>query len=109
LWVPVEADPKIPLPDRCIGNAQLWSPDQHTETTLRQDWSELTHMLHLGQIDNLSAKIGTYLQIRPKAAHSRILNPGINEHGEEILINPKGFYLRTSLTQKILQYCYCKA
>ena len=109
LWVPVEADPAIPLPDRRIGNAQLWSPDLETETTLGQDWLELTHMLHLGQTNNLSAKIGTYLHIRPKAAHSRILNPGINEHGEEILINPRGFYLRTSLTQKILAHYYCKA
>ncbi len=109
LWVPVEADPKIPLSKRCIGNAVLWSPDPDTETILRQDWIELTHMLHLGQTDKLSAKIGIYLQIRPKAAHSRILNPGINEHGETVLINPKGFYLRTILTQKILAACYCKA
>ncbi len=109
LWIPIEADPFIPLPDRCIGNAQLWSPDPETEARLRQDWEELTHMLHLGQTDNLSAKTGTYLQIRPKAAHSRILNVHINENGEEILINPKGFYLRTQLTQKILAYCYCKA
>lgn len=109
LWVPVEADPEIPLPERRIGIAQLWSPDSKTEAILQQDWEELTLMLHLGQTDNLSAKIGTYLQIRPKAAHSRILNPGINEHGEEILINPKGFYLKTVLTQKILADCYCKA
>lgn len=109
LWVPVEADPEIPLPDRRIGNAQLWNPDPKTEAILQQDWEELTLMLHLGQTDNLSAKIGTYLQIRPKAQHSRILNPGINEHGEEILINPKGFYLRTALTQKILAEHYCKA
>lgn len=109
LWVPVEADPHIPLAERRIGTAQLWSPDPHTEAILRQDWEELTHMLHLGQTDNLSAKIGTYLQIRPKAAHSRVLNRGINELGEEILINPKGFYLRTVLTQKILAACYCKA
>lgn len=109
LWVPVEADPHIPLAERHIGTAQLWSPDPHTEAILRQDWEELTHMLHLGQTDNLSAKIGTYLQIRPKAAHSRVLNRGINELGEEILINPKGFYLRTVLTQKILAACYCKA
>jgi DNA mismatch repair protein MutH len=109
LWVPVEADPRIPLADRCIGNAQLWSPDRDTEAILRQDWIELTHMLHLGQTDNLSAKIGRYLHIRPKAAHSRVLNRGINQQGEEILINPKGFYLRTTLTQKILSDCYCKA
>lgn len=109
LWIPVEAEPEIPLMERRIGIAQLWSPDPTTEAILRQDWEELTLMLHLGQTDNLSAKIGTYLQIRPKAAHSRILNPGINEHGEEILINPKGFYLRTALTQKILVEHYCKA
>lgn len=102
LWVPVEADPSIPLPERRIGNAQLWSPDRETEAILRQDWIELTDMLHLGQIENLSAKIGMYLHIRPKAAHSRILQPGINEYGEEIWINPKGFYLRIQLTQKIL-------
>lgn len=107
LWIPIEADPSIPIPDRRIGNAQLWSPDAETEATLRQDWEELTYMLHLGQTDNLSAKIGTYLQIRPKAAHSRIVNPHINENGEETWINPKGFYLRKDLTQKILHYCYC--
>jgi DNA mismatch repair protein MutH len=108
LWVPIEADPTIPLAERRIGIAQLWHPDPTTEGILRQDWEELSLMLHLGQTDNLSAKIGTYLQIRPKAAHSRILNPGINEHGDTILINPKGFYLRTTLTQKILTEQYCR-
>jgi DNA mismatch repair protein MutH len=107
LWLPIIADPNIDLSERRIGSALLWSPNAHTLTTLQQDWEELTQMLHLGQVANLSAKIGTYLQIRPKAAHSRILYPSVNEHGEEILMNPKGFYLRTSLTQKILQEHYC--
>lgn len=109
LWIPIEADPALPLSKRRIGSAVLWSPDEKTEAILRQDWEELTFMLHLGQIHRLSAKIGTYLQIRPKAAHSRILNPGINEEGQEIWINPKGFYLRTLLTQQILTKNYCNS
>lgn len=107
LWVPIEADPNIPLINRRIGTALLWSPSPTIESILRQDWEELTLMLHLGQIANLSAKIGTYLQIRPKAAHSRILSPAINEQCEAVRINPKGFYLRSSLTQKILKENYC--
>ncbi len=109
LWVPFEADPKIPLNERRIGSALLWSPDPATESILRQDWEELTLMLHLGQTANLSAKLGTYLQIRPKAAHSRIVNPGINEQGEDMFQNPRGFYLRSLFTQKILEAHYCKA
>jgi len=106
LWVPIEADPNIPLNERRIGTPLLWHLDPQTEIILRQDWEELSHSLHLGQTENLSAKIGIYLQIRPKAAHSRILNRKINEDSEEIWINPKGFYLRTAFTQKILAEHY---
>ena len=106
LWVPIEADPMIPLGERRIGNALLWSLDPITELILRQDWEELTQMLQLGQTARLSARMGTYLQIRPKAAHSRILSPGVNEQGEDVMINPRGFYLRTILTEKILSAHY---
>ncbi len=109
LFIPIEADPALPLPLRRIGMPLLWHLDPTTEAILRQDWEELTHILHLGQIANLSAKIGMYLQIRPKAAHSRILNVGINEEGEAVLQNPKGFYLRTRFTQQILAAHYCKS
>lgn len=106
LWVPIEADPSIPLPKRHIGTAILWHLDSTTEKILRQDWEELTYMLHLGKTTRLSAKIGTYLHLRPKAAHSRVLTQGIGEEGEPLLINPRGFYLRTAFTQKILKKYY---
>lgn len=107
LWIPIEAHPLIPLPQRRLGTALLWSPDPTTESILRQDWEELILMLQLGQTARLSAKIGTYLQIRPKAAHSRVLSPSVNETGEAIWLNPRGFYLRAILTQKILKEFYC--
>ncbi len=103
LWLPVEADNKIPLTKRRIGTPILWSPNPQQEAILQQDWHELCEMLILGQYDQLTAKQGTYLHCRPKAAHSRILRKDINQQGETQLIVPRGFYLRTSLTAEVLQ------
>lgn len=103
LWVPIEATNTIPLLERRVGTPILWNLDPHSEAILKQDWEELTLMIQLGQIEKLSAKIGTYLQVRPKAAHSRILAPMINAESEAILANPKGFYLRSIFTKQILQ------
>jgi DNA mismatch repair protein MutH len=107
LWVPVEADPAIPLPKRHVGSPLLWVLPSDLESILQQDWEELTEMLHCGQIAHISAKQGVYLHIRPKAAHSRILNATHDEDGETLWINPKGFYLRSSFTQQILDTHYC--
>ena len=103
LWIPIEADNIIPLAKRHIGTPILWSPNSQQEMILQQDWQELCEMLALGQYDQLTAKHGTYLHCRPKAAHSRILKQDINQQGETQMIVPRGFYLRTCLTTEILQ------
>jgi len=107
LWVPIEASSQIPIPKRRIGTPILWKPCPKIETILKQDWEELTEILQLGQIAKLSAKQGTYLQIRPKAAHSHILTSTLDEQGEVILTGPKGFYLRSVFTKIILANHYC--
>lgn len=121
LWVPIEADPEIALGERRVGTPILWSPSGDMEAILKQDWEELTEMLLLGEVDKISARFGTYLHIRPKAAHSRILNKIFIDEGMGMnmgigmdtdmgrgntqygLSCPKGFYLRTTFTKKILQ------
>ena len=103
LWLPVEADNTIPLAARRIGSPILWSPTAKQELILQQDWQELCEMLTLGQYDQLTAKHGTYLHCRPKAAHSRVLRQDINQQGEAQMIVPRGFYLRTSFTTEILR------
>lgn len=108
LWIPIEADKAIPLAERRVGFPLLWRLEKETEAILRNDWEELTMLLTLGQAATLSARLGTYLQIRPKAMHSRILTNFIDENGEESNITPRGFYLRTALTKKILAEYYCK-
>jgi DNA mismatch repair protein MutH len=106
LFVPVEADPKISIENRKVGNAILWSPDLTTRNILQKDWEELSEMLVLGKQSVLSARFGTYLQIRPKAAHSRILQVSLDEEGNKELMGPKGFYLRSRLTKKIIEEFY---
>jgi len=102
LWLPVEADPEIPLAARRIGSAILWSPDKDQESVLRRDWQELMDMIAIGELEQITAHQGQYLQIRPKASNSKALRKGISSEGEKILTLPRGFYLRTKLTIQIL-------
>ncbi len=110
LWIPVESDPSIPIANRKVGAPFLLKLQHYPalETILQKDWEELMDMLHLGKIAELTASFGQYLHIRPKAAHSRILATTLNLDGEEQQVGPKGFYLRTTFTNKILRECYCR-
>lgn len=102
LWVPVEAEPTIPLAQRYVGQAWLWRPSPAQEAQLKRDWNELMDRIVLGEQFDLTAKEGEYLQIRPKAAHSRVMARGTADDGSSAQINPKGFYLRTSFTRQLL-------
>lgn len=106
LWVPLEADNEIPLPQRRIGTALLWSPSPQQESLLRRDWEELMELICLGRWDELSARHGSYLQIRPKAAHSRVLTESYDSDGSPCRTLPRGFYLRTRFTRQILEQHY---
>ncbi len=106
LWLPVEGDPAIPLPRRRVGTAILWSPEADLEATLRTDWEELMERVVMGEVDELSAHLGTYLQIRPKAADGRALTRGVGRDGAPVLTLPRGFYLRTAFTDEILRRHY---
>ena len=102
LWIPIEADPEIPLAARRIGSAILWSPDKKQESSLKRDWQELMEMIAMGELEQITAHQGEYLQVRPKAANTLALTKGTDSEGEEILTLPRGFYLRASLTRQIL-------
>ncbi len=106
LWLPIEADPQIAIAQRRIGTAILWSPSTQDTAILKQDWEEIMELISTGRIDQISAHIGTYLQVRPKAANSKALRRSHDEDGEAIQTLPRGFYLRTQFTQKILKTHY---
>lgn len=106
LWVPVEGDPAIPLPERRIGTAILWSPEPDLDDTLRTDWEELMERVVMGEVDQISAHLGTYLQIRPKAADGRAHTRAVGTDGAPVRTLPRGFYLRTAFTTEILRRHY---
>jgi len=102
LWLPVESAAERPLAERRIGTALLWSPDAEEEDALRRDWEELMDMVCLGELERISARHGTWLQIRPKAADSRALCASTDANGDAALSLPRGFYLRTRFTARLL-------
>lgn len=106
LWLPIEADKAIPLAERHIGSAILWSPNKSEYEQLQQDWEELMELVCLGKLDQISSHMGHVLQIRPKGANAKSLTTTLDEDGNTIQTLPRGFYLRPEFTQRILQENY---
>lgn len=106
LWLPIQADKRIPLAERQIGNAILWSPNEEELSQLQQDWEELMELVCLGRLEQITSHMGRYLQIRPKGANAKSLTTTLDEEGNTIQTLPRGFYLRPEFTQRIIQTHY---
>ena len=103
LWMPIEGSRHIPLRERHIGAPILWKPTADQERQLKQDWEELMDLIVLGKLDQITARIGEVMQLRPKGANSRAVTKGIGKNGEIIETLPLGFYLRKEFTAQILK------
>ncbi|NRF16717.1 DNA mismatch repair endonuclease MutH [Vibrio coralliilyticus] len=104
LWVPVEGEREIPLAERRVGSPLIWSPNEAEELQLKTDWEELMELIVLGQVEQITARHGEVLQLRPKAANSRVLTEAYGASGKPIMTLPRGFYLRTQFTAQILEH-----
>jgi DNA mismatch repair protein MutH len=110
LWVPIickninnESDKQnIPLAQRQIGSAFIWSPSVEEENLLAMDWQELTDMITLGNVEKIHGKHGQVLQLRPKAANSKAKTQAFDRYGKPFMTLPRGFYLKIPFTQMIL-------
>lgn len=102
LWVPVLGGG--PPGARVVGAAVLWSPSTVQEEVLRADWEELSDLLGLGHFDTLDAHWGQALQVRPKAADSHARTWALDADAQWVQVNPRGFYLRKTFTQGILEH-----
>jgi len=106
LWVPIICDTpsekNIPLGDRRIGSAFIWSPSVEEEQLLAMDWQELTDMIVLGEVEKIHGKHGQVLQLRPKAANAKAKTQAFDRNGKPFMTLPRGFYLKTPFTQSLL-------
>ncbi|MGJ8679400.1 DNA mismatch repair endonuclease MutH [Paraglaciecola sp.] len=106
LWVPIDGRRDIPPRDRRIATPFLWTPSAEQDNQLRMDWEELMEMIALGEIENVTARRGQYLQIRPKAADGSALTEAIGKNGQKIQTRPRGFYLKKEFTRQILNNAF---
>lgn len=101
LWVPIESEPGLALGSRRVGASRLWSPSQVQTRALRDDWEQLAGLLGRGDGDLITAHVGRCLQLRPKAAHARVLGWGVDAAGALVRTPPRAFYLRAAFTAGI--------
>lgn len=106
LWIPVEGLRTIPPCNRRIASPCLWSPNHQQYEALQQDWEELMDMIALGKIEQVTARHGEILQIRPKAADGSALTEAIGNEGQRVKTRPRGFYLRKQFTTEILKHYF---
>ncbi|GAA6171097.1 DNA mismatch repair endonuclease MutH [Colwellia sp. KU-HH00111] len=106
LWVPVICtstdQKKLPLAERRIGSAFMWTPSPEEEQLLALDWQELTDMIVLGEVEKIHGKHGQVLQLRPKAANSKAKTQAFDKSGKPFMTLPRGFYLKIPFTQQLL-------
>jgi DNA mismatch repair protein MutH len=102
LWIPIVGDAGVPLADRVVGAPVLWQPTDEEEAILRADWEAIAERIHAGAVAQLSARLGRALQLRPKAATSRVMVWTQDEEATWVRVNPRGFYLRTRFTRALL-------
>lgn len=97
LWIPILVTPKAPVGTRQILQPFFWQPTLEQEETLRTDFDELTELMALGHLEQITASLGTYLHVRPKASDARCLTS--YEEGKTL---PRGFYLRSQFTEGLV-------
>jgi DNA mismatch repair protein MutH len=100
LWVPVtrEADGA-----RTIAEGRLWSPTAEQERVLAADYGEILGRVGAGGVEGVSARVGRWLQLRPKAAHGGVRTRAPAEDGGTLWTVPRGLYLRARFTGAILR------
>ena len=103
LWIPIVASRDIPIEHRQIAMPFLWEPTVEEEQVLKQDFEDVLDQVSMGRIDQVDARLGDILQVRPKAANSKALTDAIGPDGSTIKTLPRGFYLRPAFTKHCLQ------
>ncbi len=102
LFVPLLVSDGVPWHGRKIGTPRLWSPTPSQERALRADFDEAVGLVGIGRIEELTAHLGRWLQVRPKAANGRVRTIAYSAENEAIGTVPRGFYLRARFTGAIL-------
>ena len=103
LWVPVVGPKRGNAAERRVGTPLLWSPTAGQARVLRDDFDEIVGLIGVGRVEDVSAHLGRWLQLRPKAANGSVRTIAFAQDGEIVETVPRGFYLRSSFTGALLR------
>lgn len=103
LWIPVDGRRHCPPGERRIGTPLLWRLEGEDEAELRADWEELAGLIGRGETEAITGHLGRFLQVRPKAANSRVRRVALDGDGVPYSELPRGFYLRSQFTARLLE------
>ena len=103
LFVPLVAREGEAWPARVVAAPRLWSPTAEQERVLRSDFDDVVGLIGVGRIEELTAHLGRWLQVRPKARNGSKTGRAWGPDNEAIATVPRGFYLRTRFTGAILK------
>ena len=106
LFIPVVGERDIPPRERQLGMPLFWQPSEDELDILQHDWEELMEKISLGHIESINARMGEALHIRPKAANGAALTDARGLDGQIIQTRPRGFYLRKTFTQQIVNRAF---
>jgi DNA mismatch repair protein MutH len=102
LFVPLVGADGVAWRSRTVGAPVLWSPTSEQERVLRGDFDEIVGLIGIGRIEDVTAHLGQWLQVRPKARHGSVRTIAWDGDGEPIATVPRGFYLRSRFTRTLL-------
>ena len=103
LLVPVVGARTVPLPARVFAGPVLWTPTREQRAQLASDYDDIMGPIGAGRVEDVTAHVGRWLQLRPKARDGSARTVAFGAEGERIPTVPRGFYLRPSFTRAILR------
>jgi len=62
----------------------------------------MTDLIATGRLEEITSRLGEYLQLRPKGVNAKALTWGIDSQGERVKTLPRGYYLRAVFTKQII-------
>ena len=103
LWFPILTREHAAWNERTILDPLFWRPSREQDAIFAADFEDVMGIIASGGIERLTARVGRWLQVRPKAANGRARTIAHGPEGELIATVPRGFYLRSRFTEAILR------
>lgn len=96
LFVPVH------VAEARVGAPTLFLPTAEQDAVLRADFDEIVGTIGAGGIEGLTARVGRWLQLRPKAADGGVRTRTVGPDDSTLATVPRGFYLRATFVGALL-------